>query len=235
MYYFDTPEYSVALNAKVGSSSLARAIIRRYCPTQEWLINTAVYPPGQSENTHQWHWMCPGRTTPNKPVVLLVRDPVDRFASACQQIGITDAEVDSVIQSLVDDVPVVRVKPSDVTAEEWSKKLASAQKLHDSREAAKVRHGGTAARFGHMRDNIHFLRQADCAQGKTILFRFPEHIAEAASLLGITGTLPDANRATRPKPALTPRQVAAVQSYYSDDIALFNRTQRAGTEYTPRR
>lgn len=33
-HYFDTPSFCVALNAKCGSSSLARAIIRQFQPRQ---------------------------------------------------------------------------------------------------------------------------------------------------------------------------------------------------------
>ena len=90
--YFITPNYSVAFNAKVGSSTLARAIIAAFHPEQEHLIQTATYPEGKGPDTNQVQWLCPKETEPSKPVVLIVRQPVDRFRSAMAQTNQTDVE-----------------------------------------------------------------------------------------------------------------------------------------------
>jgi len=99
--YFITPDYSVALNAKVGSSTLARAIIAAFYPEQEHLIQTAAYPEGKGPNSTQVHWLCPKEKEPTKPVVLIVREPVARFRTAMAQANLTD--VDAALASLEQD------------------------------------------------------------------------------------------------------------------------------------
>lgn len=90
--YFITPNYSVAFNTKVGSSTLSRAIIAAFHPEQEHLIQTAAYPEGKGPDTNQVQWLCPNEKEPSKPVVLIVREPVDRFRSAMAQTNQTDVE-----------------------------------------------------------------------------------------------------------------------------------------------
>jgi len=90
--YFLTPNYSVALNAKAGSSTLARAIIAAFHPEQEHLIQTAAYPEGKGPDTNQVQWLCPKEKEPSKPVVLIVREPVGRFRSAIAQTNLTDVD-----------------------------------------------------------------------------------------------------------------------------------------------
>lgn len=99
--YFITPNYSVAFNAKVASSTLARAIIAAFYPEQEHLIQTAAYPKGRGPDTNPVHWLCPKEKQPSKPVVLIVREPVDRFCSAMYQIGQTD--IDTILTALEKD------------------------------------------------------------------------------------------------------------------------------------
>lgn len=91
--YFLTPNHCVAFNAKCGSSTLARAIIKAYHPEQEHLIQTAAYPAGKGPDSVQAHWLCPKEKTPTKPVVLVVREPVERFRSAMAQTGLEDVDV----------------------------------------------------------------------------------------------------------------------------------------------
>lgn len=239
MYYYDTPNYSVALNAKVASSSMARAIIRRFCPKQDWMIRTAAFPPGVTANDRQWHWLAPGKLTPDKPVVLLVRDPVDRFITACQQIGLRRADVNAAIASLVSDAPMQRTKPADVTAEEWSQRHERRQErearvtARRQRRLAKGLPVGPERRPGHLRDDVHFFHQHQYAVGPTHCFRFPRDIAAAAEFVGITGPLPKANEAKREKPTLTSPQAAAVRAYYAADQALFDAITEPGYVYTP--
>jgi hypothetical protein len=99
--YFIAPNYSVAFNAKVASSTLARAIISAFHPDAEHLIQTAAYPEGRGPDTNQVQWLCPKETEPSKPVVLIVRAPVDRFRSAMAQTNQTD--VDAALSALEED------------------------------------------------------------------------------------------------------------------------------------
>ena len=91
--YFITPNYSVAFNAKVASSTLARSIIAAFYPEQEALIQTAAYPEGKGPDTNQVQWLCPKEKEPSRPVVLVIREPINRFRTAMAQINQTDVDV----------------------------------------------------------------------------------------------------------------------------------------------
>ena len=99
--YFLTPNYSVAFNAKVASSTLSRAIIAAFHPQEENIIQTAAYPEGKGPDTNQLQWLCPKEKEPTKPVVLIVREPVARFRTAMAQANLTD--VDAALTSLEQD------------------------------------------------------------------------------------------------------------------------------------
>lgn len=235
MFYFNTPNYSVALNAKVASSSMARAIIAQFQPRQDWLIRTAAFPPGVAEGDRQWHWLANGSQTPTKPVVLLVREPVDRFVTACQQAQIHEGDIDAAIDSLVNDSPLSRTKPKELKKEEWD--AACARRL-ESRGRAELRRlqrlaAGKAVdeqqNRNRLRQNVHFFFQSDYLVGSTTCFQFPRDIAAAAEFLGIASQLPEANKAKRPKPRLNENQEAAVRDYYAVDVALFESIAQPAT------
>jgi hypothetical protein len=99
--YFITPNYSVAFNAKVASSTLSRAIIAAFHPQEENIIQMAAYPEGKGPDTNQVQWLCPKEKEPTKPVVLIVREPVARFRTAMAQANLTD--VDAALASLEQD------------------------------------------------------------------------------------------------------------------------------------
>ena len=192
--YFVTPNHSVALNAKVGSSTLARAIIRDFHPEQEELIQTAAYPAGKGPDNTQVQALCPKEDQPTKPIVLLVRDPVERFRSAMAQVRLT--EVEEALDSLEND---------------------------------------TAVRFPRTRrklaDNVHFQPQHTLALGAAKVFRFPDHLEEAATLIGLTLPLPLINETGGDKPELTPEQQNRVRAVYAKDVALYESITTPGTEY----
>lgn len=230
MFYFDTPKYNVALNAKVGSSTLARAIIRQFCPKNDWLISTAAFPAGVDETQRQWHRLCPGTCKPSKPVVLLVRDPVERFLSAMQQVGLKQKDVDDAIDSLVNDTPIgERRKMRGIDGKERQEIVPRDTPRARRRRERLAKRGVKPARPGRLRDDIHFAKQSDYACGETHLFRFPGHLAQAATLVGLEGELPKANEARRQKPTLTPEQEAKVRSYYADDQALWESIKKPDT------
>jgi hypothetical protein len=102
--YFKTPNYSVAMNAKVASSTLARAIISNFWPDQERLIQNAAYPEGTGPDSTPVHWLCPKEDSPSRPVITLIRNPIDRFRSAMAQLNLTD--VDQAIHSLETDTQI---------------------------------------------------------------------------------------------------------------------------------
>lgn len=89
--YFVTSTHSVAVNPKVASGSLARAIILAFYPDVEARIQAAHYPPGKGPENTLWHSFCPSEKTPSHPVVAVIREPVARFRSACGFLSL-DAE-----------------------------------------------------------------------------------------------------------------------------------------------
>ena len=233
MYYFNTPNYSVALNAKVGSSSMARAIIAQFQPRQDWLIRTAAFPPGVTADDRQWHGLVQGSQNPKNPVVLLVRDPVNRFVSACQQINIKPSDIQNAIDSIIDDVPCQRPKPDDMTDEDLQKQLNYALRQNTRRAQQMMAQGKKPPRFGFLRDNVHFLHQHLYAVGPTTCFRFPRDIKAVWEFLEIAAPIPEANKAKRKKAVLTEAQETAVRLYYSADQQLFDSITEPGYVFTP--
>jgi hypothetical protein len=106
--YFITPNHSIALNFKVASSSIARAVIAAFNPEKESLITTphgngngTAYPEGKDADSIRWHSLAESEQEPTKPVMLLVREPVEKFRSACSESGVTD--IDAKLTALESD------------------------------------------------------------------------------------------------------------------------------------
>jgi len=96
IYYYKTPNYCVAINPKVGCTSFAKAIINTFYPDIDKEINntsTIFHGP-------KYILLCPKIQIPNKPVVCLVRDPIERFASAINETGIN---IDEAVKCLLND------------------------------------------------------------------------------------------------------------------------------------
>lgn len=107
--YFVAGDKLLGWNAKCCSSGLIREIIRSYYPEIESLITTAAYPEGKNAENSQHHRHVPARINPDRPVVVVVRDPVDRFRSAMAQVGLSD--VDAVLEELESEQGSVGVGP----------------------------------------------------------------------------------------------------------------------------
>lgn len=230
MYYYTTPNYCVALNAKVGSTSMARAIIQQFYPKADWIIHSAQFPPEVTEADRPFHWLCPGTQSPDKPIVLLVRDPVNRFVTACQQVGIQKHDIDSAISSLVDDTSFVRTKPSDMTIDQWNK----IQELIRDRQSRRARRkNNNHHRPNKLRDDVHFFHQYQYAIGPTHCFRFPRDIIAAASFIGILTPFPENNKAKRSKPELSQQQQQKILDYYNKDKILFDSIIEPNYIYNP--
>lgn len=90
--YFISGNRLLAFNAKCGSSSLVRGIIRQHYPAIEKTITEAHYPEGKTADTDQHHALLPFRVRPDRPVVQVVRCPVERFRSAMAQCNLIDAD-----------------------------------------------------------------------------------------------------------------------------------------------
>lgn len=80
-----------------------------------------------------------------------------------------------------------------------------------------------------LRLNVHFAHQHQYIVGATTCFQFPRDVAAAAEFLGISGPMPEANKAKREKPRLSRGQVAAVREYYAADVSLFESITQPAT------
>lgn len=77
--------------------------------------------------------------------------------------------------------------------------------------------------------NPHFVAQETRASGEVHLYRFPGHLEQFASAVGLDYPLPTINTAIREKPLLTPTQETAVRGIYADDVALYAAAATPGT------
>jgi hypothetical protein len=102
MRYFITPNYFVPLNAKCGSSSLCRRIIVTYYPEIESKLQRAHYPAGFDADKIQPHNFVPDTSRPDRPVAMLVREPLDRFLSGVAYLNI---DLEAAIDSLFNGTP----------------------------------------------------------------------------------------------------------------------------------
>lgn len=80
-----TPEYCLAINPKVGCTSFSRAIVETHYPD----IYAAQIKQGADPDKYSWAAYCPTVAKPDRPALLLVRNPIDRFLSAVQQVGLS--------------------------------------------------------------------------------------------------------------------------------------------------
>lgn len=88
--YIDTPNYSFAINPKTGALSISYLIYKEFYDAEH------DQPYG---NAMQYMKKCNLHEVPFKPVILLVRDPIERFLSAMVHVGLTD--VDECLDSLI--------------------------------------------------------------------------------------------------------------------------------------
>lgn len=229
MFYFDTPNYSVAINAKVGSTALALAIIRKWHRAREWDVRARTTPDGRvAPQNDQWHQLVPQKIAADKPVVLLVRDPVDRFISACHQIKLLSVDIQAALVSLLNNTPIQRSPPPDMPQQEWFRQQAAQYSRCASVAAAqeKFRVEGKIVpphlQCGLLRDDPHFFHQHRYLAGPTQCFKFLDHLDAAAELIGLSVPLPIKNETTDDKFTLTSEQIATVRAYYAEDQALFD-------------
>ena len=131
MQYFVLPKCCVAFNAKVGSTALAFSIVQKYYPhkLQECLdrFNSVVsrLPPefiktlpesiqktinnDKLDSAAFWQDVCVRTNNPDKPVLLAVRNPVERFASTVAYLKL---EVDRTLEMLENDETTIFYKLS---------------------------------------------------------------------------------------------------------------------------
>lgn len=184
--YIDLPEYCFAYNGKAGISSFARAIIAKYFPEHEPQIKQLLDENIENHHRHLYFLLVNKVITAHKPVILMVRHPVDRFLSAMNQIHFEDvnATLDALENKTRLKIPII------------SKPIFLYQ-------------------------DIHFRKQFTFLSHENYLFRFPEHIEEAAELLKLESIM-KLNSSRKEKVKLSENQIERIKNFYEKDIQLFN-------------
>jgi hypothetical protein len=91
--YIQSGNAHYALNFKAASSSLVRAIITAHYPEiLDHIYNNITYTAGSTPENKRFHYKLPKTENPEGEVILIVRDPVERFRSACSETGKTPDE-----------------------------------------------------------------------------------------------------------------------------------------------
>ena len=89
MKYLKVDNYGLKRNLKVASSALAKAIVDTYYPEVK---NGVTLGANATEADVHWFGFIPKSTSSEVTPVILFRDPVERFRSACAEDGITPDE-----------------------------------------------------------------------------------------------------------------------------------------------
>lgn len=183
-YFKIADNLGVAVILKAGSSSIAKAIIDAHHPDVR-ALRISFPDDGLGINRPGWQGICP-RVEDPETILACVREPVEKFRSACAQVGVS-----------ADDA-LIKLESGD-----WF--------------------------------NPHFNPQSRVVKNMTKLYRFPDHLEQFATDASLSYPLPEINESTthnRPKPDLTPAQMARVEAVYADDITLFASIATPGQEYT---
>jgi len=173
--YVDTPEYCFAINPKTGCTSILSLIYKKYYDES---VDTTF------NNANHYIFRSRFYTVPFKPVILIIRDPIDRFLSAMGQVGLNDVE--SCLESLTTD--------------------------------KKILYQGKMRRVS---EDAHFRHQHGLVFGKTYLFRFLDHYADALQLLNIKSPMVHLNKAKCPKLSLSSSQRITIMNHYAEDKKLY--------------
>lgn len=206
MQYFILPTCCIAFNAKVGSSTLACAIVNKFYPEKlkkslddyedRWSKYSQSFkdslPPAFQRmfNTDYKNSICFWQSVaelsrePNLPILLAVREPLKRFISTVAYLKLT---VEDTLRSLEND--------EEILLDDMMVKL---------------------------RKNTHFLKQSIYNQKETKLYKFPDQLEQLCKDAGLDWPIEKINEGKYEKPTLTDDQIERVKNYYKEDFTLYN-------------
>ncbi len=88
--YFILPDGNcIARVPKAASHSIAAAVVRRYYPELIAEVNRALPEEERLKDDNLWLSIVPQAEQPRGKIFALIRDPFDRFVSACGMLGLT--------------------------------------------------------------------------------------------------------------------------------------------------
>lgn len=206
MQYFILPSCSIAFNAKVGSSTLACAIVTKFYPEklkkalddyeERWSKFSQSFkdslPPAfqrmfktdYKNSICFWQSVAEMDRKPQGPVLLPVREPIARFSSTVAYLRLT---VENTLKSLEND--------EETMLDDMMVKL---------------------------RNNTHFLKQSIYAQEGVKLYKFPDQLQKLCTDAGLDWPIEKINEGKFEKPKLTHDQIERVKNYYKEDFDLYN-------------
>lgn len=183
--YIDLADYCFAYNAKVGISSFARAIITKYFPEHESYVKQLLDENIENHHRHLYFNLVKKVATAYKPVILMVRNPIDRFISAMNYLQVENIE--------------------------------DALNALENKNKIKI---PICSKPIYLYQDVHFRKQITYLSHENYLFRFPEHINEAAQLINIQ-SIPKLNSSRTLKKELNENQKNRILQYYQKDLQLY--------------
>lgn len=205
MRYFKLPKCHIAFNAKVGSSSLACAIVKQYYPEKLkktlddheklWSRFPQTFKDSLPESFQKmlkndkldsvafWQNICPYSNEPDTKILLPIRDPITRFASTVAYLEI-DAE--KAIRALENNENVVLEKTSV-----------------------------------NLRKNTHFLTQSSLIKTNTSFYKFPDDLEQLCKDAELNWPLEKVNEGKFKKPILSEETIERVKKYYFEDVKIY--------------
>lgn len=205
MRYFKLPKCHIAFNAKVGSSTLACAIVKQYYPEKLkktlddheklWSQFPQKFKDSLPESFQKmlknekldsvafWQNICPYSNNPDTVVLLPVRDPIIRFTST---VAYLEIEPEKAIKALENDENVVLEKTSV-----------------------------------NLRKNTHFLTQSSLIKPITKIYKFPDELEKLCKDAELNWPLEKVNEGKFQKPILSNEIIERVKKYYFEDVKLY--------------
>lgn len=206
MQYFILPTCCIAFNAKVGSSTLACAIVNKFYPQklkkvlddyeEQWSKYSQAFknslPPAFQRmfNTDYKNSICFWQSVaeisrePKLPILLAVREPLKRFTSTVAYLKLN---VEDTLKSLEND--------EEILLDDMMVKL---------------------------RNNTHLLKQSIYNTEGVRLYKFPDQLEQLCKDAGLDWPIEKINEGKYEKPILTEDQIERVKTYYKEDFDLFN-------------
>jgi hypothetical protein len=193
-YFICNENWLLAFNPKCASNSFAYAILKRYYPEFLKKIN----PQRLATDQLAYHNKVPKRFHPDRPVIQIFRDPVEKFKSSVAFLELLQiVTVEEIIEDLINETDKVL-------------KIAK----HTNKRIMYHRFCTPIYK------NIHFLIQERFHAKDLHYFRMHDQLEKAAELLDLDFPLKRINPSkTAEKPVLTKSQIDQIQEYYAIDMA----------------
>lgn len=206
MKYFVLPTCNIAFNAKVGSSSLACAAVKKFYPDRlkkvledyekTWSQFSQEFKDSLPESFQKmfrndkldsvsfWQNICPITNNPVGKTLLAFREPVTRFASTVAYLEMDAEKTITILEN--DECAVV--------------------------DKASVK----------LRTNVHFAPQFPLINSETTIYKFPDRLKDMCLDADLDWPMETVNEGKNKKPVLTDKQIERIKAFYAEDVKIFS-------------